>query len=68
MGRALEEEARRPPRSRVADQAPREFLAWDDDVVVVDPAFPGTHGRAKAIAADVLRRVEELLPEARADA
>ena len=57
-------------------------LARDDDVVAVttfnwasasvDPAFPqaelGVHGRAKGIAADVLRRVEELLPEARADA
>ena len=58
-----------------------KFLAWDDDDVVVtsfnwasasvDAAFPqaelGVHVRAKGIAADVLRRVEELLPLARTD-
>lgn len=59
-----------------------KFLAWDDDDVVVtsfnwasasiDSAFPqaelGIHVRAHGIAADMLRRVERLLPEVSADA
>lgn len=58
-----------------------KFLAWDDDDVVVtsfnwasasvDPAFPqaelGVHVRGKGIGADVLRRVEKLLPEVLVD-